>query len=69
MKAKLLRNAEESTQGWTPERKAALRFAREEQDEAGNVTGHFACYQRGEIVEGPFAEKCVADGIAEQVTE
>ena len=69
MRAILTEHAEESTQGWTPERKEALRFAREVQDENGNVIAHLACYRQWTIVDGDTGEKFVELGIAVELVE
>lgn len=57
-------HAEESTAGWSPERRAALKYAREVRDANDNVIAHFARYKKWDIVEGETADKFVELGIA-----
>lgn len=64
---------EESALHWTEERRAAIQFARitrfnpEEADSA--ITGLWAVYRKGTILEGESAENAIAQGVAEEVME
>lgn len=74
MKAKLLVTRwEESALHWTPERKAAIRFARITRTDPDNpesaVSGLWAVYRKGTILEGESAENAIAQGVAEEVAE
>jgi hypothetical protein len=74
MKAKLLVTRwEESALHWTPERKATIRFARitryVPEDQDSPITGLWAVYRNGTILEGESAENAIAQGVAEEVAE
>lgn len=69
MRAILTENAEESTSGWPPERRAALKYAREVRDANDNVIAHFARYKQWDIVEGETAATFVASGIAVELAD
>jgi hypothetical protein len=62
---------EETALHWSPERRAAIRFARVTRTDPENpespITGLWAVYRRGTILEGESAEKAIAEGVAEEV--
>lgn len=64
---------EESALHWTPERKATIQFARitryVPEDQDSPITGLWACYRKGTILEGESAENAIAQGVAEEVAE
>lgn len=57
MRGKLIKRWEEDATQWSPDRKADIRFAR--QDESGKL---FCVYAKGTIFEN--AEKLIAIGVA-----
>lgn len=74
MKAKLIVTRwEESALGWNEERKAAIQFARvtriDPENEESAISGLWAVYRKGTILEGESAENAVALGVAVEVTE
>ena len=70
MRAKLItRRWEENTAGWSVERRDAIKYARSVLDESGAELEHYACYKRGQIIEGESAIALVAAGVADEVIE
>jgi hypothetical protein len=63
MKAKLIKPWEEDATHWPPERKAAIRFARQ----ADGEETMFCVHPKGTVFEGAKAQMLVAIGIAEQI--
>ena len=64
MKAKLIKPWEEDATRWPEDRKAAIKFARQEED--GRL---FCVHPRGTTFDGAKAEHLIALGLAEQVAE
>jgi hypothetical protein len=64
---------EESAIHWSFERRNAIQFARvtrsNPDDPNSPITGLWAVYRRGTILEGDSAENAIAQGVAEEVTE
>jgi len=66
IKAKLIKRWEEDATRWTPDQRAAIKFARQcETDEAKL----FCCYAKGTEFEGDKAEMLIAMGLAVEITE
>lgn len=64
---------EESAMHWTPERKAAIQYARVTLTDPDNpespISGLWAVYRKGTILDGDSAANALAYGVAEEVTE
>jgi hypothetical protein len=64
---------EESAIYWPLDRRTAIQFARvtrsNPDDPNSPITGLWAVYRRGTILEGDSAENAIAQGVAEEVTE
>lgn len=64
---------EESAIGWSEERKAGIRFARITRTDPDNpesaISGLWAVYRKGTILDGESAENAIAQDVAEEVTE
>ena len=64
---------EESAIGWSEQRKAAIRFARITRIDPDNpesaVSGLWAVYRKGTILEGESAQNAIDQGVAEEVQE
>lgn len=64
---------EESAMHWPPERRAAIQFARitriDPDDPESRISGLWACYRKGTILEGESAQNAIAQGVAEEVVE
>jgi len=74
MKAKLIvRRWEETAMHWPLDRRDAIQFARATRsnpdDATSPIVGLWAVYGKGTILEGDSAEKAIAQGVAEEVTE
>jgi hypothetical protein len=74
MKAKLaVTRWEESALHWPQARRDAIQFARvtrsNPEDASSPVTGLWAVYRKGTILEGESAENAIAQGVAVEVTE
>ena len=74
MKAKITTTRwEESAIHWPLDRRNAIQFARvtrsNPDDPNSPITGLWAVYRRGTILEGDSAKNAVAQGVAEEVTE
>ena len=65
MRAKLIKVWEEDATNWTPERKAAIRFAKHEE----GVTAMFCVHPVGTVFEGQKAQALVSVGFAEWIIE
>ena len=63
MKAKLIKIWEENATSWTPERKAAIRFAKQAEGEETL----FCVHPAGSVFDGQKAQMLVAIGMAEQI--
>ena len=66
MKAKLIKRWEEDATNWTPERKAAIKFARKCEVDESKL---FSCYGKGAEFTGDKAAMLIALGLAVEVTE
>ena len=64
---------EESVIHWPLDRRNAIQFARvtrsNPDDPNSPITGLWAVYRRGTIIEGESAENAIAQGVAVEVTE
>jgi hypothetical protein len=64
---------EESAMNWSQARRDAIKFARvtrsNPDDASSPVTGLWAVYRRGTILEGESAENAIAQGVAVEVDE
>jgi hypothetical protein len=73
MKAKLIKRWEEDAMRWTPQQKAAIKFARvtlsDPDDPTTVVTGLWSVYAKGTQFEGEKAAMLVAAGLAVEITE
>jgi len=74
MKAKVaVTRWEESAMHWPQPRKDAIKFARVTRVDPDNpesgISGLWAVYRRGTILEGESAENAIAQGVAVEVTE
>lgn len=66
MKAKLIKRWEEDATRWTPEQKAAIKFARKCETDESKL---FCCYAKGTEFEGEKAAMLIALGVAVQIAE
>jgi hypothetical protein len=66
IKAKLIKRWEEDATRWTPDQKAAIKFARQCPDDEAKL---FCCYAKGTEFEGEKAEMLIAAGLAVEITE
>jgi len=66
MKAKLIKRWEEDATKWTPDQKAAIKFARQCEADESKL---FCCYAKGTEFEGEKAAMLIASGLAVEITE
>lgn len=65
MRAKLIQSWEENATNWSPEQKAAIRFAKQ----ADGDESLYCVHPKGTVMDGAKAEMLIAIGVAKKIED